>query len=128
MLGHFYCQVCGKTHDGWKKLDTIMFCERCKEWRSIQFLHVPYPSNGEHIDFDATLYYDVPDWVKDDVMGIQNKNMIDWENTGLSKETIRWINESLLNTEQYIRLVLMEFYLNKYGALGRFSIGYIGGE
>jgi len=113
MFGNYYCQHCGKTHADWIRLDAIALCNKCKYWKSIRPFN--YTSDTEFTDRDSYYYYNVPDWVKEDALAVNDyeKNMLDWENIGLSESTINWINESIINKEQYVRFAAMEFYIEK---------------
>lgn len=115
MLGNYYCQICGNTHADWERMNELLFCRNCKSWKSTRRFNIPEPSKGVYVDSDSYFYYDVPTEVSDDALSIHdnNKNMMDWNNIGLTKESVKWINESLINKEQYVRFVIMEFYIGR---------------
>jgi len=115
MLGHFYCQICGKTHADWERMDTLLFCRQCRDWRTVRRFDITEPSKGVFADSDSFFHYTLPDHIKDDVhtIHIENKNMLDWNNIGLKVETMNWINASIINKEQYVRFVIMEFHVGR---------------
>lgn len=115
MFGHYYCQICKTTHQEWERMNELLFCQRCKDWKSTRRFDVSEPSKGTFVNYDTTLYYDLPNEIKDDAHSVHKDgvNMMDWRNIGLKKETIKWINEAIINREHYIRFVIMEFYAGR---------------
>lgn len=103
-----------KTHDDWVRLDTLLFCNICKHWLSVRSFKTNNSNFGVFPDRYTKFYYDLPENIKEEAWNVYTpeKNMLDWNNIGMSAEIVNLINSNILNKEQYIRFVVMEFYIN----------------